>query len=307
MKIWGDWDTDGGASLAKLIKDQPDITKAKASIFKRMTKGIDVFTYAMLRHYFKGKYKRGNKFSFYSYVTDCLQDEFAESVGISPPMWGLVVFYVAANDADGFMHLFVTFLGLAMTLAIQFKLTAIAKTVGDAAYSKIDTSGDGELDADEIKALYADIDTTGAKLVIYETLLKDDQFWFSKPDWMTQGIRILMFQNGLTLASSLFYLTSGGGIHSCYYEMHATYIVPKLLFAMFQLFQIAFQVLPLMTLIKQMGSQYNFRIFGASGAQVKGFLAKKKHGHGHGHGGHDEGHGGGGKNDNKVHPEPVGH
>ncbi|KAI3459898.1 hypothetical protein Pfo_016561 [Paulownia fortunei] len=207
------------------------------SFFKQFYGSVNKSDYTTLRLGFVMNHCRGNpNFNFYKYMTRALEKDFKKVVGISWYLWVFVVLFLLVNVYGWHAYFWISFVPLALLLAVGTKLehiiTQLAKEV---AQKHTAVTGD---------------------LVVKPS---DDHFWFHRPRLVLVLIHVILFQNAFEIAV-FFWMLVMFGFDSCIMG-EVGFIIPRLVIGVFVQFLCSYSTLPLYAIVTQMGSSFNKAIF----------------------------------------------
>ncbi|KAF6134659.1 hypothetical protein GIB67_002060 [Kingdonia uniflora] len=209
--------------------------------FFRSVAKIDYFT---LRHGFIATHLNINTFNFQKYIQRSLEDDFKVVIGISPPLWFMVVIFLLINVHGFHLYLWISFVPLVIVLALGTKLEIVLARMA-------------------IKLEEQNTVIKGA-LVVQPN---DGLFWFGHPKFVLHFLHVTLFLCAFELAFFVwtavclfaFLLPVSSfiefGLHSCYHE-NTMIIVTRLVLSVAVQFLCSYITLPLYALVTQMGSQY---------------------------------------------------
>ncbi|WJX42376.1 hypothetical protein P8452_29619 [Trifolium repens] len=205
--------------------------------FRQFFRSVRRADYLTMRHGFVSVHLApGSKFDFQKYIKRSLEDDFKVVVGISPILWGSVVLFLLVNVHGWHAAFWVSFLPLAVILAVGTKLQAIITRM-----------------ALDIKERHAVVQ--GIPLV----QVSDKYFWFEWPQLVLYLLHYVLFQNAFEL--TFFWWTwYEFGWASCFYEDDSLMIV-RVALGLGAQFVCSYITLPLYALVTQMGSTMKRSIF----------------------------------------------
>lgn len=178
----------------------------------------------------------GSKFDFQKYIKRSLEDDFKVVVGISPLLWGSMVFFLLLN-VHGWQAMFwLSILPLFVILAVGTKLQGIITQM-----------------AIEIQERHAVVQ--GIPLV----QVSDRHFWFSWPQLILHLIHFVLFQNAFEI-TYFFWIWYEFGLRSCFHE-DFNLIILRVALGVGVQFLCSYITLPLYALVTQMGSTMKKSIF----------------------------------------------
>ncbi|GBG70535.1 hypothetical protein CBR_g6663 [Chara braunii] len=208
--------------------------------------------YLALRMLFITNHNLQLDFDFHSYMIGCMEDDFANAIGITPWMWALLIFLLIFQVKRNGLFLIFGMLGVFFCIVIGTKLVAILRTL-----SAESSQGTGHFVTGDPKPT-------------------DDLFWFNNPHLLLTFIHFVFFANSLELSAFIFYSWKFG-IHSCLQDERGV-IIFKLVFAFSLLVLSSYVTLPLYALVSQMGSSYRQQLLpGEVRKTVKAWAAGAKH------------------------------
>ena len=218
--------------------------------------GVDPFTFIALRKFYIAKHSLDHDFGFHKFLTDGIQHDFSEMLGIR---WWMYILLVAQVTLEGFgvgqIGIF-NWLALFIVLCAGAKLQSICAELALAIHHHYDTDGDGKIDFDELQKLQ-EASTKNEQAQQKEANFFasiEPQFWFNKPELLLTMIQYGMWQNSQTLSIALYY-TLHIGTNSCYLQNRS---IPMLIFqiiiACSGLFLNALITVPMYSLVTHMGS-----------------------------------------------------
>ncbi|CAK8569203.1 unnamed protein product [Lathyrus sativus] len=205
--------------------------------FRQFFRSVRRADYLTMRHGFVSVHLApGSKFDFQKYIKRSLEDDFKVVVGISPILWGSVVLFLLVNVHGWHAAFWVSFLPLAVILAVGTKLQAIITRM-----------------ALDIKERHAVVQ--GIPLV----QVSDKYFWFEWPQLSLYLLHYVLFQNAFEL--TFFWWTwYEFGWASCFYEDDSLMII-RVALGLGAQFVCSYVTLPLYALVTQMGSTMKRSIF----------------------------------------------
>ncbi|KAL8487196.1 hypothetical protein ACS0TY_023750 [Phlomoides rotata] len=207
------------------------------SFFKQFFRSVSKSDYTTLRLGFVMNHCSGNpKFNFYKYMTRALENDFKKVVGISWYLWVFVVIFLLLNVYGWHAYFWISFVPLALLLAVGTKLEhIITQLAREVAQKHIAVKGE---------------------LVVKPS---DDHFWFHRPRLVLVLIHVILFQNAFEIAV-FFWMLVMYGFDSCIMG-EAGFIIPRLAIGVFVQFVCSYSTLPLYAIVAQMGSSFNKAIF----------------------------------------------
>ncbi|XP_043699779.1 MLO-like protein 3 [Telopea speciosissima] len=200
--------------------------------FRQFFHSVEKVDYLTLRHGFiKAHMPNNNNFNFQNYLQRSLEDDFKVVVGISPPLWLVVVILLLADVNGLHLYVWIAYFPLIIVLVLGTKLEVVLSRM-----------------ALQLKNLSHV--TKGAP----EVQPDDNLFWFSKPRFVLSLLHFIMVMNAFELA---FFLWASWqfGLKTCYHENVGS-AVARVVSAMIVQIICSYVTLPIYALVTQMGSQY---------------------------------------------------
>ncbi|GER43026.1 MLO-like protein [Striga asiatica] len=195
--------------------------------FGRSVARVDYLT---LRQGFITNHNLTPKYDFHSYMIRSMEEEFQSIVGVSAPLWGFVVAFMLFNVKGSNLYFWIALIPFALVLLVGTKLQHVIATL---ALESVGISGN-----------YG-----GSSFK-----LRDELFWFNKPELLLSLIHFILFQNAFELAS-FFWFWWQFGYHSCFIKNHFL-VYLRLILGFTGQFLCSYSTLPLYALVTQMGSNY---------------------------------------------------
>ncbi|XP_008778457.2 MLO-like protein 14 isoform X2 [Phoenix dactylifera] len=184
--------------------------------------------YLTLRRGFILNHHLTPRYDFHGYMIRSMEEEFKRIVGVSAPLWGFVVAFMLFNVNGSQLYFWIAIIPVALVLLVGAKLQHVIATL---AWESSSLSG------------------FGARLK-----LRDDLFWFKKPELLLFLIHFILFQNAFELAS-FFWFWWQFGYDSCFIRNHSL-LYARLILGFAGQFLCSYSTLPLYALVTQMGSNY---------------------------------------------------
>ncbi|KAK7409854.1 hypothetical protein VNO78_00215 [Psophocarpus tetragonolobus] len=205
--------------------------------FRQFFRSVRRADYLTMRHGFVTVHLApGSKFDFQKYIKRSLEDDFKVVVGISPILWASVVLFLLVNVHGWHASFWVSFLPLAVILAVGTKLQAIITRM-----------------ALDIKERHAVVQ--GIPLV----QVSDKYFWFAWPQLVLYLIHYVLFQNAFEL-TYFWWSWYEFGWASCFYEDNGL-MIARVALGLGAQVVCSYVTLPLYALVTQMGSTMKKSIF----------------------------------------------
>ncbi|XP_064994580.1 MLO-like protein 9 isoform X1 [Musa acuminata AAA Group] len=207
------------------------------SFFSQFFQSVRRTDYWAMRHGFITVHlSPGSKFNFQKYIKRSLEDDFKVVVGISPVLWASAVLFLLLN-VKGWQTLFwISIIPLIVILAVGTKLQAIITQM-----------------AIEIKEKHSVIQ--GIPLV----QLRNDHFWFGRPQFVLFLIHFTLFQNAFQIMYFLW-IWYEFGLNSCFHD-NLKLVIARVCLGIGVLFLCSYITLPLYALVSQMGSHMKKSVF----------------------------------------------
>ncbi|KAF4354655.1 hypothetical protein F8388_009646 [Cannabis sativa] len=202
--------------------------------FRQFFNSVAKVDYLTLRHGFISAHltsTTNNSFNFQKYIERSLEDDFKVVVGISPPMWLLVVVFMLVDVHGWHVYLWVSFIPLLIVVVLGAKLGVIVARMAHRLDEK-------------------DNVIMGSPLV----QPNDNLFWFAQPKFVLTLLHLTLFMNSFELAFFVW-VTWQFGISSCYHE-HTLIIITRVVLAVTVQVMCSYITLPLYALVTQMGSNF---------------------------------------------------
>ncbi|XP_024525586.1 MLO-like protein 13 [Selaginella moellendorffii] len=200
--------------------------------FGQFGSGVTFTEYNTLRQGFIQNHRLANTFDFHKYVLRVLEDDFKKVVGISSLLWVFVVIFVLLNVNGWYTYFWIGFIPLVLLLVVGAKLKHVILTL-----------------AVEIAE-----EQSGVRCVVVN--LRNNLFWFKKPQIMLYLLHFILFQNAFELAFFVWVWTSFG-FGSCF-RNKLSFVVARLVIGFLMLGLSSYRTLPLYALVTQMGDDFKF-------------------------------------------------
>ncbi|KAJ7550042.1 hypothetical protein O6H91_07G080000 [Diphasiastrum complanatum] len=221
--------------------------------FRQFGQGVTRSDYLALRMGFVSRHHTSSKYNFHEYMVRSMEDEFQEIVGVSFSLWIFVIAFMIFNIDGLHLYFWISFIPLAMILAVGMKLQHIIATLA--------------------------LENAGVRGQFVRP--RDELFWFNKPELLLSLIHFISFQNAFEMATFLWAVWQFG-FGSCFLRQR-TFVYIRLVSGVAVQFFCSYSTLPLYALATQMGSNYKKAIFPETVVQsLHGWhkAAKKKIKHG---------------------------
>ncbi|XP_024528354.1 MLO-like protein 1 isoform X2 [Selaginella moellendorffii] len=190
--------------------------------------------YTALRVGFLQKHRLRPTFDFHRYILRVLHDDYRDVVGISGPLWLFVVTFLLLDIKGWNTYFWISFLPLGLLLVIGAKLQYVIMSL-----------------AGEVVRQQHDEEATAN--------LRDDLFWFKRPQLVLHLLHFILFQNAFELAFFLW-IWRTLGFTSCLME-RLGFVITRLVIGIIVQVLCSYSTLPLYALVTQMGSHYKAAIF----------------------------------------------
>ncbi|PIN22622.1 hypothetical protein CDL12_04660 [Handroanthus impetiginosus] len=201
--------------------------------------------YLTLRQGFIMNHNLTPKYDFHSYMIRSMEEEFQRIVGVSALLWGFVVAFMLFNVKANFgvlplkragsnLYFWISLIPVTLVLFVGTKLQHVIATL---ALESLGISGSFSRPRFQ---------------------LRDELFWFNKPELMLSLIHFILFQNAFELAS-FFWFWWQFGYNSCFIKNHFL-VYLRLILGFAGQFLCSYSTLPLYALVTQMGTNYKAAI-----------------------------------------------
>ncbi|KAJ4975418.1 hypothetical protein NE237_000524 [Protea cynaroides] len=214
--------------------------------------------YLTLRLGFITNHNLTEKYDFHSYMVRSMEEEFQRIVGVSAPLWGVVVAFMLFNVKGSNLYFWIAIIPITLVLLVGTKLQHVIATL------TLENVGiNGFLKGNKIRP-------------------RDDLFWFKKPELLLSLIHFILFQNAFELAS-FFWFWWQFGYDSCFIKNHFL-VYARLILGFAGQFLCSYSTLPLYALVTQMGTNYKAALIPRNIRETIhcwGKEARRKRRHGH--------------------------
>eukprot|EP01018_Ginkgo_biloba_P000698 Gb_12176 [translate_table: standard] len=208
-----------------------------ACFFGQFFRSVTKVDYLTMRHRFITVHSAPNsKFDFHKYITQSLEDDIKEVVGISPPLWAFVVVFLLLNVYGWHIYFWLSFVPLILLLLVGTKLQII---IAELVF--------------EIQERHPVVKGTPVAQP------SDKLFWFGYSPLVIYLIHFILFENAFQLAFFLWTWYEFG-LRSCLHQNFAA-IITRLTLGVGVQFLCSYITLPLYALVTQMGSHMKKAIF----------------------------------------------
>ncbi|KAK9077496.1 hypothetical protein SSX86_005833 [Deinandra increscens subsp. villosa] len=198
--------------------------------FRQFGSSVVRADYLTLREAFIMNHNLTSKYDFHSYMIRSMEEEFQTIVGLSGPLWGLVVAFMLFNVKGSNLYFWIALVPAAFVLLLGAKLQHVIATLA--------------LESAVINGYF-----TKARLKP-----RDELFWFRKPELLLSLVHFILFQNAFELAS-FFWLWWQFGYNSCFLKQHILVYI-RLILGFCGQFLCSYSTLPLYALVTQMGTNH---------------------------------------------------
>ncbi|PIA38589.1 hypothetical protein AQUCO_02700063v1 [Aquilegia coerulea] len=203
--------------------------------FRQFFQSVAKVDYLTLRHGFIAIHNSNSTFDFQKYIKRSLEDDFKVVVGISPPLWFLVVSFLLFDVHGWNVYLWLSFVPLVIMLVMGTKLEVIVTRMA-------------------LRVKNQSSVVKGSPLV----QPNDELFWFGHPRFLLHFLHLTLFLNAFEVAFFIW-ISYEFGLKSCYHE-NIEIITTRVVVAVIVQVLCSYITLPLYALITQMGSQYKSTI-----------------------------------------------
>ncbi|XP_071722109.1 MLO-like protein 4 [Rutidosis leptorrhynchoides] len=186
--------------------------------------------YQALRLGFISTHQLPLAYDFHKYMVRSMEEEFRDIVGIGWPLWVFAIVCIFLNFHGTHIYFWISFVPAILILMIGTKLHRI------------------------VVKLAVEILERSPRLGHHHFNLRDELFWFGKPEFLLRLIQFISFQNAFEMAS---FLWSMWEIEepSCYTENHWFGAI-RLTFGIVSQIWCSFITFPLYVIVTQMGSRF---------------------------------------------------
>ncbi|KAL6506986.1 Mlo14p [Orobanche hederae] len=198
--------------------------------FRQFGRSVVRADYLALRQGFIANHNLTPTYDFHSYMIRSMEEEFQMIVGVSAPLWGFVIAFMLFNVKGSNLYFWIALIPVVLVLLVGTKLQHVIATLA--------------LESVGISENYG-----GPKFK-----LRDELFWFNKPELLLSLIHFILFQNAFELAS-FFWFWWQFGYNSCFIKNHFL-VYLRLVLGFTGQFLCSYSTLPLYALVTQMGSKY---------------------------------------------------
>ncbi|KAK4387061.1 MLO-like protein 11 [Sesamum angolense] len=198
--------------------------------FRQFGRSVVRADYLTLRQGFITNHNLTSKYDFHSYMIRSMEEEFQRIVGVSAPLWGFVVAFMLFNVKGSNLYFWIALIPVTLVLLVGTKLQHVIATLA------LESAGiSGSFSGPKFK-------------------LRDELFWFNKPELLLSLIHFILFQNAFELAS-FFWFWWQFGYSSCFIRNHFL-VYLRLIVGFAGQFLCSYSTLPLYALVTQMGTNY---------------------------------------------------
>ncbi|XP_073312794.1 MLO-like protein 11 isoform X1 [Primulina huaijiensis] len=198
--------------------------------FRQFGRSVVRADYLSLRQGFFANHNLPSTYDFHSYMIRSMEEEFQRIVGVSAPLWGFVVAFMLFNIKGSNLYFWIALIPVTLVLLVGTKLQHVIATLA--------------LESAGISGSFS-----GLKFK-----LRDELFWFNKPELLLSLIHFILFQNAFELAS-FFWFWWQFGYNSCFIKNHLLVYI-RLFVGFSGQFLCSYSTLPLYALVTQMGTNY---------------------------------------------------
>ncbi|XVE87448.1 hypothetical protein DITRI_Ditri18aG0118300 [Diplodiscus trichospermus] len=169
-------------------------------------------------------------YDFHNYMVRSMEEEFRNIVGISVPFWIYCILCVFLNFHGTHLYFWLSFLPAILILLIGTKLHRVVVKLAIEIMEHSPFEG------------------------FHRFNLRDELFWFGRPNFLLFLIRLISFQNAFEMASFIWSLWEIQD-PSCFME-NRTFLVTRLAFGVISQCWCSFVTFPLYVIVAQMGSRF---------------------------------------------------
>ncbi|KAL0406819.1 UNVERIFIED_CONTAM: MLO-like protein 11 [Sesamum latifolium] len=149
--------------------------------FRQFGRSVVRADYLTLRQGFITNHNLTSKYDFHSYMIRSMEEEFQRIVGVSAPLWGFVVAFMLFNVKGSNLYFWIALIPVTLVLLVGTKLQHVIATLA------LESAGiSGSFSGPKFK-------------------LRDELFWFNKPELLLSLIHFILFQNAFELASFFWF------------------------------------------------------------------------------------------------------
>ncbi len=271
IKQWTKWEKygDDEGETPEKLKVPPNPTnpcnKCLYRFGKQFVDNVTPLSYVSARKYYIKQNKLNDDFNFEHQVEEVHSKDFKELVGISWWMWLVIIIQTLL---DGFLpsslaaaKILNTYISVVCAILVGVKLMYLFE---DIFHAIIDKHREHEKDGASYKLFHTgkvtQLDLDVLQNCSDETDLSEIEttFWCQKESVLLNMIRLIMFQNSIVMAQTLFYfwqiVDSQGGhkgfVTSCYFESrkYSGILIVQWIVTILMFFQNALVTVPLYTL-----------------------------------------------------------
>ncbi|KAK6157420.1 hypothetical protein DH2020_011668 [Rehmannia glutinosa] len=190
----------------------------KTCFFRQFGRSVVRADYLTLRQGFITNHNLTPKYDFHSYMIRSMEEEFQRIVGVSARLWGFVVAFMLFNVKGSNLYFWIALIPVFLVLFVGTKLQHVIATL---ALESVGISG---------------------SFARPKFKLRDELFWFNKPELLLSLIHFILFQWQF-------------GYNSCFIKNHFL-VYLRLILGLTGQFLCSYSTLPLYALVTQMGSNY---------------------------------------------------
>ncbi|KAM6593352.1 hypothetical protein CsatA_001055 [Cannabis sativa] len=206
--------------------------------FRQFSNSVAKVDYLTLRHGFIEAHlsARHDSFNFQQYIERSLEEDFRIVVGISPPMWFLVVILLLVDVHGWHVYSWLSYVPILIVLVLGTKLEVI------------------------VARMALQMKEQNNNVIIGAPLVKpnDNLFWFGKPKFVLTLLHYTLFVNAFELAFFIW-VSIQFGVDSCYH-VHNAILVTRVVLAVTVQIVCSYFTLPLYALVTQMGSEFKNKV-----------------------------------------------
>ncbi|GBG78517.1 hypothetical protein CBR_g27742 [Chara braunii] len=194
--------------------------------------------YQSLRLLFISKHNLPLKFDFHEFLTQSLEEDFAKIVGLSVPMWVILMLVILTNVGGANLYLWSQLASVFFLIVVGTHLLGIMRTL-----TRESSTGTGHF-------------------VAMDPRPTDELFWFSKPSLVRHALHYILFLNCIDISSLIFFWWKFG-LDSCLLGERKKSVVRitfSLVICIVILHLCAYVILPIYALVSQMGSEFRGKL-----------------------------------------------
>ncbi|XP_030535999.2 MLO-like protein 4 isoform X2 [Rhodamnia argentea] len=177
-------------------------------------------------------------YDFHNYMLRSMEDEFRDVVGISVPLWIYAIFCIFLDFHGSNIYFWLSFLPSILILLIGTKLHHV------------------------VVKLAVEIMDSRPQLEDHQFKLRDELFWFGKPQLLLWLIQFISFQNAFEMTTFIWSLWEIRDT-TCFMNNRSLLVI-RLTFGVVSQFWCSFITFPLYVIVTQMGSKFKKSVMSES-------------------------------------------